>query len=77
MDRDPKVYPREGDWLTNGKIDVVVDGLRAGDTEVLIRRFVAGQDELHSLARVPIGIYREHAKVATVIAVGIPTKETH
>lgn len=72
--RDPKVYPKEGDWLTNGKIDVAVDGLRAGDTEVLIRRFVAGQDELHSMARVPIEVYREHAQRAEVIAMGIPEK---
>jgi hypothetical protein len=71
--RDPKVYPKEGDWLTNGKMDVAIDGLAPGDTEVLVRRFVTGQFYVHSTARVPIEVYREHAKPAQVLAMGVPS----
>ena len=70
--RDPRVNPAPGDWLTDGRSDVVVDGF-AADGDVLVRRFRAGEDEMSSAARLPLDVYRRFAVAAEVLAVGLPS----
>ncbi|MEK9646456.1 MAG: hypothetical protein VW547_13010 [Alphaproteobacteria bacterium] len=75
--RDPRVDPRPGDWLSNGRFDVVIDGSysehRTGAPEgVLIRTFRVNEDRALSLTRVPLDVFRRDALKATVIAMGLP-----
>ena len=68
--RDPRANPAPGDWLTDGRSDVVVDGF-ASNGDVLVRRFRAGEDEMSSAARLPLDVYRRFAVDAEVLAVGL------
>ena len=70
--RDPRVNPAPGDWLTDGRSDVVVDGF-AADGDVLVRRFRVGEDEMSSAARLPLYLYRHFAIGAEVLAMGLPS----
>lgn len=72
MSRDPRVNPAPGDWLTDGRYDVVVDGF-ATNGDVLVRRFRVGEDEMSSAARLPLDVYRRDAVNAEVLAVGLPS----
>lgn len=70
--RDPRIDPVPGDWLSNGRSDVVVDGF-ASNGDVLVRRFRAGEDEMSSAARLPLDLYRHFAIGAEVLAMGPPS----
>lgn len=70
--RDPRTDPAPGDWLTDGRSDVVVDGF-ASDGNVLVRRFRAGEDEMSSAARLSLDVYRRFAVHAEVLAMGLPS----
>lgn len=70
--RDPRTDPVPGDWLTDGRYDAVVDGF-ATNGDVLVRRFRAGEDKVHSAARVPLDVYRQDAVGTKVLAMGLPS----
>lgn len=70
--RDPRIDPLPGDWLTDGRYDVVVDGF-ATNGDVFVRRFRSGEDEMHSAATVPLSAYRRDAASAEVLAMGLPS----
>ena len=71
--RDPRTDPAPGDWLTDGRSDVAVDGFGTNG-DVLVRRFRAGEDEMSSAARLPLDVYRRFAVAAEVLAVGLPVR---
>jgi hypothetical protein len=49
--RDPRLDPRRGDWLTDGKTDLRVDSVERGS--VYFARFTVGEEFARSLAQVP------------------------
>ena len=67
--RDPRTDPAPGDWLSNGRTDVVVDGFDSSG-DVLLRRFPTGEATMRSAARIPLDVYRRDAAEAAVLAVG-------
>ena len=70
--RDPRIDPAPGDWLTDDRYDVVVDGFGTNG-DALVRRFRSGEDEMSSAARLPLDLYRHSAIGAEVLAMGLPS----
>lgn len=71
--RDPRTDPAPGDWLTDGRSDVVVDDFDSNG-DVLLRRFPTGEATMRSAAHIPLDVYRRDAVNAEVLAVGLPVR---
>ena len=69
MGRDPRVEPRAGDWLSNGRADVRVD-FTEGDS-VFCVKWLAGEEEGYPFG-IALAEFREQAAGSVVIAEGLP-----
>lgn len=72
VERDPRVDPRPGDVLTNGRTVVRIDLVPPTFDGVGFVRWIEGDDEDGHAGRLSLPRFRVAAAGAEVIALGIP-----
>ena len=70
--RDPRLDPRPGDWLSNGRVTVRIDLVPPAFDGVAFCRWIEGRDEEGHAGCVSLVRFRLVAPGAEVIAMGIP-----